>query len=618
MLDVSDRHDGRLRGAARIAAAGGVIASLWGLGAPASQGQTSRSGAREAAPIPAGSIQRGEAAPKSRTSPSEAKERVRIPPERVQRDVPAAQGEASRAGVRGRTRVQHQTPCVASAGSGFWSLEGTLITPDAVIPQGIITIAGNKIASVNPVKAGGPPACSMRIDGIILPGLIDLHNHLTWNVHPRWKPPTVYSNRTQWRLSPEHQNAIVLPQKDLVGSAKLGCEANLYAEVKALAGGATSAVGGLDITRDGYDTGNCITGLIRNLDYDSRFPEVAGPLSNFRRAGQSWRTPIDPCAAHTEARPILDVAVNEIFPLGARNIPDDIPPMSTQRADYLKCNLNSGRLRSLIVHLAEGTDQVSRQEFYTLQKLGLLQEGLIIIHGTALQSEEFAKIKKSGVGLVWSPRSNIELYGATLDIPAARNAGVPIAIGPDWSPTGSDGMLQELNYARANFSDFNAEQLTSMATSIPAKLARVDDRIGQLRAGLYADLLVVRRRPRSAHESVVTASPADVQLVVVDGRPVYGDSQLMHQLVPGERLALMTICGTSKAIDLSGTMAAQSSWTAVKASLQQRLVPANLVPIECSGVPASNFLRGPAPGPVSAPDIIDSPVPDPGPEPSGK
>ena len=73
--------------------------------------------------------------------------------------------------------------------------------------------------------------------------------------------------------------------------------------------------------------------------------------------------------------------------------------------------------------------------------------GVIVIHGVALAPEDFMQMGQNKVGLVWSPRSNDELYGATTNIAAARSAHVETAIAPDWSPTGSGGMLQELNYA---------------------------------------------------------------------------------------------------------------------------------------------------------------------------
>jgi 5-methylthioadenosine/S-adenosylhomocysteine deaminase len=506
---------------------------------------------------------------------------------------PAGRQSGSRPRVEAREpaqipegRSQRPMPCLASAISGNWSLEGTLIAPDQVIPQGIITIAGKRIASIKAIRGGRLPSCSTKIDGIILPGLIDLHNHLTWNVHPRWQPPKQYSNREEWRLSAEHQDTLARPQDELVSGARLGCEANLYGEVKAIAGGATTAVGGLDIQRY-LPEGRCVTGLIRNLDYDSQFSPLFSEQS-YLHATQNLGALIDLCSGQSpDGNPIIDVAVNVIFPLGGKSPTGIIPQLSPTRVEYFKCHLATGKLRSLLVHLAEGksSDRATRQEFAELQALGLLREGLIIIHGTALQPREFAAMKSSGAGLVWSPRSNMELYGATLDIAAVRNAGVTIAIAPDWSPTGSGGMLQELNYARANFSDFDSQQLTTMATSVPARLARVEGRIGQLKAGLYADLLVLRRKDGSAYNSVVTASPADVELVVVGGRPVYGDSVLMQQLAPNKKLTLMTICGASKAIDLGDTIAAQSSWDAVKAKLQERLSqgthPTSLGPFEC-------------------------------------
>jgi 5-methylthioadenosine/S-adenosylhomocysteine deaminase len=57
------------------------------------------------------------------------------------------------------------------------------------------------------------------------------------------------------------------------------------------------------------------------------------------------------------------------------------------------------------------------------------------------------ELADGGVGFIWSPRSNLELYGKTADIISARSAGMNIAIAPDWSPTGSTGMLTELSLA---------------------------------------------------------------------------------------------------------------------------------------------------------------------------
>ena len=63
-----------------------------------------------------------------------------------------------------------------------------------------------------------------------------------------------------------------------------------------------------------------------------------------------------------------------------------------------------------------------------LKARGLLVPGVSIIHGVALSPANFAEMAKAHVGLVWSPRSNFELYGSTADVAAAKAAGVRLAI----------------------------------------------------------------------------------------------------------------------------------------------------------------------------------------------
>ena len=51
--------------------------------------------------------------------------------------------------------------------------------------------------------------------------------------------------------------------------------------------------------------------------------------------------------------------------------------------------------------------------------------------------------------LVWSPASNVFLYGATTNVPLARSLGVTVALAPDWSLGGGPTMLDELRFAQA-------------------------------------------------------------------------------------------------------------------------------------------------------------------------
>lgn len=101
-----------------------------------------------------------------------------------------------------------------------------------------------------------------------------------------------------------------------------------------------------------------------------------------------------------------------------------------------------------------------------------------MIHGVAFRQEDFKDMAANGVSLVWSPRSNYELYGATTRIQEAKGSGVTIALAPDWSPTGSAGMLQELRHV-ADWNQqnkvFQDSELIEMTTSIPAQIAGLGD-----------------------------------------------------------------------------------------------------------------------------------------------
>jgi cytosine/adenosine deaminase-related metal-dependent hydrolase len=188
-----------------------------------------------------------------------------------------------------------------------------------------------------------------------------------------------------------------------------------------------------------------------------------------------------------------------------------------------------------------------------LKSAGLLMPGLAIVHGTALQPKDFADMATAHVGLVWSPRSNDELYGATTNVAAAQQASVTIAIAPDWSPSGSAGMLQEMGYIARRYKAFSAQQIVSMATSAPAKLSRLDNQLGSLEPGKAADLVVIRGDASKPFDSIVQATPADIVLVVVGGMPLYGDQQLLAALIPAAKLEAVAVCGTTKMISLEGS-----------------------------------------------------------------
>ena len=99
-----------------------------------------------------------------------------------------------------------------------------------------------------------------------------------------------------------------------------------------------------------------------------------------------------------------------------------------------------------------------------------------------------------------------------------------------------------------------------MATSNAAELTGLSGQLGSLAAGHAADLMVVRKIGQDAYWNLTHATPQDLQLVLIGGVPMYGDTSIFEQLSgsPGERLE---ICGTPKAVVVSSKSLAETEKT---------------------------------------------------------
>lgn len=375
-------------------------------------------------------------------------------------------------------------------------LNGAVVTPDAVIQNGWVAIDNGKIISVTAAKPSIPAAHTLETRDIIFPGFIDLHGHPLYNVYPRWTPPQAYHNRYEWRSDEAYLKAIANPHR--VVAPPNFCDMDRFVELKGLFGGTTTTLG---ISQPRDTDISCIAGLARNLDWFTGF----------------YGTKVGPERVAT----VLGVQ------------PDDVKYAPAGLADAL----NKGGVDMLAIHIAEGqrSDDKTKKEFAELERLGWLTPRTAIIHGVALTRADFAKVHTAGAALIWSPRSNMELYKETANVADAAAEKVTIAIAPDWSPTGSTNMLAELKFAKkVNDSQFKSvfsnKQLLEMATAVPAKVARIDDKVGMVKPGLYADLFLLRGNTSTPYDALVNASPDDVTLTLVGGVAVSGQAGYLTAL----------------------------------------------------------------------------------------
>jgi cytosine/adenosine deaminase-related metal-dependent hydrolase len=257
----------------------------------------------------------------------------------------------------------------------------------------------------------------------------------------------------------------------------------------------------------------------------------------------------------------------------------------------VKQHIAHGSIDLLAIHIAEGlpTDKESAHELDQLEAAGLLTAHTTLIHSVGLSPGQLARVHRAGASIVWSPHSNFELYGKTANVDAAFREGVTIALAPDWSPTGSDNMLDEIKYARDVSRDkldglFSSRQLVEMASSIPARIASIDDKVGALAPGMLADVFLFRPNSltdvANPYGALVDGSVTNIDLVVIGGVPIYGDPALLGKL--GVKTEPITICDASRALNADALPAGSFAQVEAKLTVKMNAVGSSLAPLaEC-------------------------------------
>jgi hypothetical protein len=178
-----------------------------------------------------------------------------------------------------------------------------------------------------------------------------------------------------------------------------------------------------------------------------------------------------------------------------------------------------------------------------------------IIHGVPYGENEWQAMADAGANLIWSPVSNMTLYGATADIPGALAAGVNVALGPDWTPSGSPHLLDEMKAA----DKINQEQWGGLITPLqfaefvtrnPAMAAGIEDWAGQIAPGYRANLVVIQGPWFRPYDTLLRADQRDVKLVVVSGQPMYGDPWLLKQFAFVEDVEIVLVDGRLKGLSI--------------------------------------------------------------------
>ncbi len=397
-----------------------------------------------------------------------------------------------------------------------FALRGRVVTMNAaarVIPDGVVYVDAGVIVDVK-TAASNPPqgfeaVTPVATKGTIYPGLIELHNHLAYNALPLFRPPKKYGSRDEWRGKPNTQRFVSGPA-GVLGRVSGAIQATVrYVECKCLVGGVTTSQG---ITLQTFtNVKRFFRGVVRNAE----LPDDVDLPAAKPKVGDVGDEP--------------EAAENFAKSLGGK----------------------SARL----LHLSEGTNDKARSYFLRLQKPDgswAINGKLAGIHATALRAGDLTVLANHGGSIVWSPFSNLALYGKTTDVARAIAKNITVALGSDWSPSGSKNLLGELKVARLYLDSaaiaLDDETLVKMVTVNPAAILGWSGKLGSVEKGKLADLVVIAGKGGNAYTHLVDAVESSVSLVVIKGRACYGDADLVSALAPVTDTA--TIAGQARAFSL--------------------------------------------------------------------
>ncbi|KAL2753548.1 hypothetical protein ACRALDRAFT_1051924 [Sodiomyces alcalophilus JCM 7366] len=423
-------------------------------------------------------------------------------------------------------------------------LKGTVLTPQGSLENGCVLVRSGKVDYVGTGCGSDPSVTVVDCTGsVISPGFINTHEHIEYSTFaPLDDIGERVDHRHDWRRG-MRDNAERPVQ---VNGTKP--DATAWGELRHLFSGTTSIIGGA-----------MVPGLTRNLDF------VAGLEDGIESPVATW----------------------DIFPLDdsegiLRSRDCDYGPNATTVEE-------AGKLYRYMAHVGEGVDDEAANEFRCLSdptydvvpspdgaglSVDIVASNFALVHALGLTRADFDLVAQRGAKIVWSPRSNVFLYGKTLDVTYLLDAGITVALGTDWLPSGSATMAREAvcgyMVTQESFGrTVSPKTLWEMMTINAAKVAGFEEQVGSLEAGKVADIIVFGGRGAGGQEHddpfarVVFSAAEDLELVMRGGKV----------LLAGERLGALTggACETVSFGDMARTICVEDELGRSFAELERSL-----------------------------------------------
>lgn len=193
--------------------------------------------------------------------------------------------------------------------------------------------------------------------------------------------------------------------------------------------------------------------------------------------------------------------------------------------------------------VADAVGRDGRRPLQRLEQLGLLGPNFLAVHMTQLLDAEIDLLARTATHVLHCPESNLKLASGFCPVARLLAAGVNVALGTDGAASNNDlDLLAEMRTAAllakgvsGDAAAVPAFQALQMATLNGARALGLDQEIGSLRPGKWADVVAVDlggldRQPlyHPLSQLVYTAHRDHVTDVWVAGRPLLRAGVLTH------------------------------------------------------------------------------------------
>ncbi|MCX7709964.1 MAG: amidohydrolase [Clostridia bacterium] len=348
-------------------------------------------------------------------------------------------------------------------------------------------------------------------DKLAMPGLVNAHTHCSMTLLRNFANDLALHD---WLYNHVFPAEAKLDQEDIYWGAMLGIAEMIRT--------GTTTFADMYLFMDGVAQAVCQTGIRADLSFSPLKFVVGKPIDEThlcRTYHRDWNDKAD-------GRIKVSVEIHSAY------LYDE---QSLKNAAALAKELKTG----IQIHILE----TERERVETIEKYGITPVELcdrcgifdvpvIAAHCVHLSDSDMALIKSKNVSVVHNPTSNLKLGSGIARIPEMLERGINVALGTDGAASNNNlDMFDEINLAAlihkgANMNPIliNADEAVRMATVNGAKAIGYEDRLGTIKQGMKADLILLdidqpHFYPLNDPIAAVAyaAHGLDVDTVIVDG-----------------------------------------------------------------------------------------------------